>query len=50
MGTNYKLLNEVIIPNFQIKRIVVAINQADMWKSGRYWNYNTNMPEHELNR
>ncbi len=50
MGTNYKLLNEVIIPNFQTKRIVVAINQADMGKSGRYWNYNTNMPEPELKR
>lgn len=48
MGTNYKLLNEVIVPNFQKKRIIVAINQADMGKSGRYWDYNLNVPEPKL--
>ncbi len=48
MGTNYKLLNEVIVPNFQSKRIVVAINQADMGMKGRYWNHEANIPEPKL--
>jgi len=37
MGTTYKLLNEIIVPNFQKERILVAINQADMAMKGRYW-------------
>lgn len=37
MGTTYKLLNEVILPNFQAERILVAINQADMAMKGRHW-------------
>ncbi len=44
MGTTYKLLNEVIIPNFQKKRIIVAINQADMAMKGREWDYKSNSP------
>lgn len=35
MGTTYRLLNEVIVPNFQKERILVAINQADMAMKGR---------------
>lgn len=45
MGTTYTLLNEVIVPNFQQKRILVIINQADAAMKGRHWNYETNMPE-----
>lgn len=37
MGTTYKLLNEVILPNFQAERILVAVNQADMAMKGRHW-------------
>ena len=48
MGTNYKLLNEVIVPNFQKKRILIAINQADRAKSGRHWDYRTNTPKPKL--
>lgn len=48
MGTNYKLLNEVIVPNFQKKRILVAVNQADMAKKGRYWDYDSNKPMKKL--
>jgi predicted GTPase len=48
MGTTYKLLNEVVVPNFQKKRILVAVNQADMAMKGRYWNYQTNNPEQKL--
>jgi predicted GTPase len=48
MGTNYKLLNEVIIPNFQQKRILVAVNQADMAMKGRYWDKKENKPKEKL--
>ncbi|MDN3488041.1 MULTISPECIES: GTPase [unclassified Pseudoalteromonas] len=48
MGTNYKLLNEIIVPNFQKERIVVAINQADMAMKGRYWDYDNNKPMDKL--
>lgn len=45
MGTTYTLLNEVIIPNIQKERIIVAINQADMAMKGRHWDYQNNMPD-----
>jgi predicted GTPase len=47
MGTTYKLLNEVIIPNFQKKRVLIAINQADMAMKGRNWD-NNNRPNQKL--
>ena len=48
MGTNYKLLDNIIIPNFQKNRILVAVNQADMAMKGRYWNKKENKPEQKL--
>lgn len=48
MGTTYKLLNEVVIPNFQIDRILVAINQADIAMKGRHWNEQLNCPDSVL--
>ena len=48
MGTTYKLLNEIIVPNFQKDRILVAINQADVAMKGRYWDYKNNRPEPKL--
>ena len=48
MGTTYKLLNEVIAPNFQIDRVLVAINQADIAMKGRHWDYRNNRPDSEL--
>ena len=44
MGTTYKLLNEIIVPNFQKDRILVAVNQADVAMKGRYWDYKNNKP------
>jgi len=44
MGTTYKLLNEIIVPNFQKERILVAVNQADVAMKGRYWDYDNNKP------
>ena len=34
MGSTYTLLNEVIVPNIQKNRILVAINQADIAMKG----------------
>jgi len=48
MGTNYKLLNEIIVPNFQKSRILVAVNQADMAMKGRNWDSQNNKPEPKL--
>lgn len=44
MGTTYKLLNEVIVPNIQGDRILVVINQADVAMKGRNWDSNYNIP------
>ena len=46
-GTDYKLINQVIIPNLgkdAADRILVAINKCDKAKS-RHWNYETNQPD-----
>lgn len=45
LGTTYKLLNDVIIPNFQSNRILVAINQSDVAMKGRHWNFYQNCPD-----
>ncbi len=49
-GTTVELINSVIIPNLgeDNKRLLVAINQADMAMKGRNWNCNKNSPEPEL--
>lgn len=48
LGTTYKILNDIITPNFQIDRILVAINQADVAMSGRHWNEQNNCPDDVL--
>lgn len=51
LGTSYELINQVIIPNLgpeKSKRILVAINQADMAMKGRYWDKEKNCPEPKL--
>ena len=48
MGTTYKLLNEVVVPNFQKDRILVAINQADIAMKGHGWNHREHKPEQSL--
>ncbi len=48
MGTTYKLLNEVIVPNFQKDKILVAVNQADVAMKGRYWDFDKNKPMKKL--
>ena len=51
LGTSYELINEVIIPTLgpeKSKRILVAINQADMAMKGRHWDYNKSKPDDVL--
>ena len=51
LGTSYELINSVIIPNLgknASKRILVAINQADMAMKGRNWDYEKNEPNQQL--
>lgn len=50
LGTSFDLINNVIIPNLgdDKKRLLVAINQADMAMKRRYWNIAGNFPEPEL--
>lgn len=36
MGTTYKLINDIIIPNFQSERILIAVNQCDVAMKGRH--------------
>ena len=51
LGTSYELINNVIIPNLgkeKDKRILVAINQADMAMKGRNWDYENNEPNQQL--
>jgi len=48
MGTNYKLLNDLIVPNFQKSRILVAVNQADLAMKGRHWDSKNNKPMTKL--
>lgn len=48
MGTTYNLLNDVIVPNIQAERILVAINQADVAMKGRHWDSLTNEPDSQL--
>jgi predicted GTPase len=48
MGTTYRLLNEVIVPNIQADRILVAINQSDVAMKGRHWDESRNCPDEVL--
>ncbi len=51
LGTSYKLINEVLIPELgdETNRILVALNQADIaMKIGRHWDYEKNQPDETL--
>ncbi|MCH5249593.1 MAG: 50S ribosome-binding GTPase [Lachnospiraceae bacterium] len=51
LGTSYKILNDVIIPELgeETGRILVALNQADIaMKTGRHWDYENNEPDETL--
>lgn len=46
LGTSFELITNVIIPNLgkDKKRLLIAINQADMAMKGRNWDYEKNEP------
>lgn len=50
LGTSFELINNVIIPNLgeDKKRLLVAINQADMAMKGKHWDSENNEPKPEL--
>ncbi len=48
MGTTYRLINNLIVPNMQKNRILVAINQADIAMKGRNWDSVNNVPNNTL--
>lgn len=48
LGSTRTLLNEVILPNIDSKRVLVVINQADVAMKGRNWNQKKNLPNSEL--
>lgn len=48
MGTTYRLLNELIIPNIQADRVLVAINQCDVAMKGRHWDEARKQPDEVL--
>lgn len=50
LNSSYKLINDVIIPNFDKNRIIVAINKADQEMQGRYWDYKENRPSSKLQK
>ncbi len=48
MGTTYKLLTNILIPNIDAGRILVAINQADLAMIGHHWDNYYNAPDYTL--
>lgn len=48
LGTAYKLITDIILPNIEPSRVLVAINKADMAMSGRHWDYDKNEPQPKL--
>lgn len=49
MGTAYKLLNEILIPNIQRERIFVLINQADYaMRTNQHWDSCSRLPDATL--
>ena len=55
LGTSYQLINEVIIPNLGTKqeaekRLLVAINQADVAMKGKHWDFQNNRPDETLDK
>ncbi len=51
LGTSYQLINNVIAPVLgenKEKRLLIAINKADMAKSGRHWDFTRNKPDEKL--
>lgn len=50
LGTSYQLLEQIVLKCMNPKRIIVAINQADMAMSGRNWDKERNQPNDLLKK
>jgi len=52
LGTTYKLLETVVLPNIgnNSDRLLVAINQADRAMKGRHWDYKKGRPDPVLEK
>ena len=48
LGTAYKLLESVVLKSIEAKRVIVAVNQADMAMKGRHWCHESNQPDDVL--
>ena len=48
IGTATSIFKDIVIPNFPLDRVLVAINQADMVMKGRHWNKQYNCPDEIL--
>lgn len=48
LGTTFKLLNDIVMRLLPAKRVIVAINKADLAMKGRNWDYKNNKPNNEL--
>jgi predicted GTPase len=48
LGTAFQLLESVVLRAIETKRVIVAVNQADMAMKGRYWDSHNHKPEPTL--
>ena len=49
LGTSYRLINDVIMPNVgDERRVLIAMNQCDFAMKGKYWDHATNTPKPRL--
>ena len=49
LGTSYRLINDVIMPNVgDERRVLIALNQCDFAMKGKYWDHATNTPKPRL--
>jgi small GTP-binding protein len=48
LGTTYKIIEEFIIKTHYQGKVILAINQIDLVKNGRYWDDENNLPSNYL--
>ena len=48
LGTTYDLIEKVILPEINAKRVLLALNKADFALSGRHFDYTSKTPDSTL--
>lgn len=48
LGTEYDLINNVILKNISPDRVLIAVNKADFVMYGRHWDKDSNQPDSTL--